>query len=94
MIAGGLTQLRPADDGIKALANHHKADVEKALNRKFEEKFEAVNFSSQVVSGANYYINVDVGGDEIVQITIYKHWSGESSLSKAVGGKKFGDPFN
>uniref|UniRef100_A0A8D1HAR6 Cystatin domain-containing protein n=1 Tax=Sus scrofa TaxID=9823 RepID=A0A8D1HAR6_PIG len=48
-----------------------KSQLEEKTNKTYE-KFEAVEYKSQVVAGINYYIKVHVGGNSYVHIKVFK----------------------
>ncbi|XP_012882809.1 PREDICTED: cystatin-B [Dipodomys ordii] len=48
-----------------------KQELEEKENRKFSI-FKALSFKSQVVSGTNYFIKVDVGGEEFVHLKVFQ----------------------
>uniref|UniRef100_A0A8D0RL41 Cystatin domain-containing protein n=1 Tax=Sus scrofa TaxID=9823 RepID=A0A8D0RL41_PIG len=59
MLAGGLTEPRPATPEIQEIANKVKPQLEEKTKKTYE-KFEAIIYRSQVVAGTNYYIKVSV----------------------------------
>ena len=72
MLAGGLTEPRPATPEIQEIANKVKPQLEEKTKKTYE-KFEAVEYKSQVVAGINYYIKVHVGGNSYVHIIVFQN---------------------
>uniref|UniRef100_I3LDP2 Cystatin domain-containing protein n=1 Tax=Sus scrofa TaxID=9823 RepID=I3LDP2_PIG len=71
MMPGGLTEARPATPEIQEIATTVKSQLEEKTNKTYE-KFEAVEYKSQVVAGINYYIKVHLGGNSYVHIKVFK----------------------
>ena len=71
MMCGGFGQARPVDDNVKSYALEVKAKVEEKLNTKFNV-YEPINYTSQVVAGANFKIKVKVDGDKYIHIKVFK----------------------
>ncbi|XP_047646899.1 cystatin-A1-like [Phacochoerus africanus] len=69
MLAGGLTEPRPATPEIQEIATTVKPQIEEETKKTYE-KFEAILYRSQVVAGIIYYIKVHVGGNSYVHIKV------------------------
>ncbi|XP_022312277.2 cystatin-B-like [Crassostrea virginica] len=61
---GGLSNLKPADAEVKAIIKEVKAAVEKKVGKKLET-YLAVSYKTQVVSGTNYFVKVNVGYEHL-----------------------------
>uniref|UniRef100_A0A8C9JWL5 Cystatin A n=1 Tax=Panthera tigris altaica TaxID=74533 RepID=A0A8C9JWL5_PANTA len=59
MIPGGLSEAKPATPEIQEIANEVKPQLEEKTNETYQ-KFEAIEYKTQVVAGINYYIKVRV----------------------------------
>ncbi|CAH6792308.1 cystatin-A [Phodopus roborovskii] len=77
MIPGGLTEARPATPEVQEVADQVRAQLEEKTNEKYE-KFEAVEYKTQVVAGVNYFIKVDVGNGQYVHLKIFKGLPGQN----------------
>ncbi|OBS81004.1 hypothetical protein A6R68_20801, partial [Neotoma lepida] len=73
MIPGGLTEARPATPEIQEIADQ----LEEKTNEKYE-KFEAVEYKTQVVAGVNYFIKVDVGNGHYAHLKVFKGLPGQN----------------
>ncbi|XP_042543225.1 cystatin-B [Dipodomys merriami] len=71
MMCGAPSATRPATAETQKLADQVKQELEEKENRKFSV-FKALSFKSQVVSGTNYFIKVDVGGEEFVHLKVFQ----------------------
>ncbi|XP_026962079.1 cystatin-A [Sagmatias obliquidens] len=71
MIAGGLTEAKPATPEIQEIANTVKPQLEEKTNETYEE-FEAVEYKTQVVAGIIYYIKIRVGNDRYIHIKVFQ----------------------
>ncbi|XP_032755163.1 cystatin-A-like [Rattus rattus] len=79
MMPGGLTPARPATPEIQEIANEVKAQLEEKTNKKCE-KYEAVEYKTQVVAGINYFIKMDMGHDCFTHIKVFKGLSENGDL--------------
>ncbi|XP_021045470.1 stefin-2-like [Mus pahari] len=70
MMLGGLSEARPATPEIQEIANKVRPLLEEKTNEKYE-KFEAVEYKSQVVQGQNYFIKMDVGHGQFLHIKLF-----------------------
>nr|P35479.1 RecName: Full=Leukocyte cysteine proteinase inhibitor 1; AltName: Full=PLCPI; AltName: Full=Stefin-D1 [Sus scrofa]AAB29392.1 PLCPI=cysteine proteinase inhibitor [swine, polymorphonuclear leukocytes, Peptide, 103 aa] [Sus scrofa] len=84
MLAGGLTEPRPATPEIQEIANKVKPQLEEKTNKTYE-KFEAIIYRSQVVAGTNYYIKVHVGGNNYVHIRVFQSLPHQEDPLKLIG---------
>ena len=58
------------------------------------DKAKAVNYRSQVVAGTNYFVKVNVGGDDHAHLRIFKplpHTGQAPNLVGVQANKKLGD---
>jgi len=69
-MAGGYSKFQDANDECREIVKKIQGQVESKLNNTFST-FQAKSFSSQIVAGKNWKINVDIGGKEI-QITVFE----------------------
>ncbi|XP_005071579.1 cystatin-A [Mesocricetus auratus] len=77
MIPGGLSEARPATPEVQEIADQVRAQLEEKTNEKYE-KFEAIEYKTQVVAGVNYFIKVDVGNSQYVHLKVYKGLPGQN----------------
>ncbi|XP_043930635.1 cystatin-B-like [Protopterus annectens] len=68
-LCGGTSKVSPATPEIQSLCDQIKAAAEEKAGKKYSE-FKAVSFCSQVVSGTNYFVKVNVGGG-CIHVRIY-----------------------
>ncbi|XP_014937748.1 cystatin-A [Prionailurus viverrinus] len=71
MIPGGLSEAKPATPEIQEIANEVKPQLEEKTNETYQ-KFEAIEYKTQVVAGINYYIKVQVGDNRYIHIKVFK----------------------
>ncbi|XP_038202353.1 cystatin-A [Arvicola amphibius] len=76
MIPGGLTEARPATPEIQEIADKIRGKLEEKTNEKYE-KFEAIEYKSQVVAGINYFIKMDVGNDNYIHVKVFQGLAGQ-----------------
>lgn len=76
---GGVSQKKQADSAIQSICDQLKPDLEKKNGKTFS-KFEAVTYSQQVVAGMNYFIDVDVGENDVFSFKVYKDLQGNLHL--------------
>ncbi|XP_051005839.1 stefin-3-like [Acomys russatus] len=74
---GGLSQARPATPEIQEIADKVRAQLEEKTNEKYE-KYEAVEYKSQVVAGSNYFIKINVGGGRYLHVKVFRGLSGQN----------------
>ena len=86
-VLGGWGEWQDADGEIQEICNDIRNAVEEEMGRDGFSKFTAVSYMSQVVSGTNYKIKLDVGEEYYLEIFVYKHWSNELTLNTAEFGK-------
>ncbi|XP_036992231.2 cystatin-B-like [Artibeus jamaicensis] len=70
-LCGGLSATKPSTDEIQTIADQVKSQLEEKENKKYT-MFKAVEYQSQVVAGANYFIKVQVEDDDFVHIRVYE----------------------
>ncbi|EDK97922.1 stefin-3 [Mus musculus] len=78
-IKGGLSEARPATPEIQMIADKVRPLLEEQTNEKYE-KFEAVEYKSQVVAGQNLFIKIDVGNGCFLHMKVFRGLSGEDDL--------------
>ncbi|XP_052014561.1 cystatin-A-like [Apodemus sylvaticus] len=79
MMPGGLTKARPATEKIQEIADKVRPQLEKEINERYE-KFEAVEYKTQVVAGVNFFIKVNVGNGSFTHIKVFQGLGGEDDL--------------
>ncbi|CAL8312489.1 unnamed protein product [Merluccius merluccius] len=71
MICGGFGGHQPANEEVQQLCDKVKASVENVKNTSYEV-FLAVTYKSQVVAGTNFDIKVHVGGEDHINIRVFR----------------------
>ncbi|KAL6029939.1 hypothetical protein STEG23_028867 [Scotinomys teguina] len=71
MIPGGLSDAKPATPEIQKITDQVRAQLEEKTNEKYE-KFEAVQYKTQVVAGIHYFIKVNVGNDCYIHLKVFE----------------------
>nr|XP_020841814.1 cystatin-A [Phascolarctos cinereus] len=71
MMPGGLSETKSATPEIQKIVDEVKPQLEKKSNEKYD-RFEAVEYKTQVVAGTMYFIKVCVGGDQYVHLKVFK----------------------
>lgn len=79
---GGWTDWDEATEEVQNIANEVQEAVESEMGDSFEH-FTANTYQSQVVNGWNYRIQIDVGRPHMLEILVYKHWSGTTELNES-----------
>uniref|UniRef100_A0A673STL0 Cystatin A n=1 Tax=Suricata suricatta TaxID=37032 RepID=A0A673STL0_SURSU len=59
MIPGGLSEAKPATPEVQEIADEVRPQLEEKTNETYQ-KFEVIEYKTQVVAGINYYIKVRV----------------------------------
>ncbi|XP_047646915.1 cystatin-A5 isoform X2 [Phacochoerus africanus] len=72
MLAGDITEARPATPEIQEIATTVKPQIEEETKKTYK-KFEAILYRSQVVAGIIYYIKVDVGDNTYIHIIVFQN---------------------
>ncbi|XP_071818641.1 cystatin-A-like [Apostichopus japonicus] len=88
---GGITEAKEVTEEVQDLVDQVKAEVESAAGTTFDT-FNATHYSTQVVSGVNYFVKVDVGNDKFIHVRIYKHFQGNVTYSGFQDDKTKDDP--
>ncbi|KAM9319293.1 cystatin-B-like [Gastrophryne carolinensis] len=89
IVCGGAGETKAAGPEVQELCDQVKAEVEEKHGQKFNT-YVATEYRTQVVSGTNYFVKIDVGGDECVHVRIHKalpHQQGKVTLHSVQGGK-------
>lgn len=81
VLVGGYDDWKDANDEVQSIADSVRSSAEN-LKGSFLV-FKAVSYKAQVVAGMNYRIRMDVGMPTYLEIVVYKHFSGSTSLTKA-----------
>ena len=96
-MVGGPSEEKDADEEVKKMTNDLKVKVEEERKEKFTS-FEAVKYTTQVVSGVMYKVKVKVGDDKYIHLRALKNLpakGGNFVLSSVEEGTfKLGDPLN
>ncbi|XP_075053539.1 cystatin-B-like [Mixophyes fleayi] len=88
-MCGGIGKSKPADPEVQRVCDQVKPEVEEKEGRTFST-FNVVVYKSQVVSGTNLFVKVQVGDAEFYHLRIHKalpHEQGKLTLSGCQGGK-------
>jgi len=91
-LLGGWTGWDEANDEVQNIADEVREAVEHEMDVQFDS-YDAESYQSQVVAGWNYRIKINVGGPDLVEILVYKHFSGNIELHES-GYDKPECPFN
>lgn len=68
---GGPTPAKPAIPEVQEVCDLVRAEVETKAGKNFAE-FVAVEYSTQLVAGTNYFVKVHIGSEEYMHIRIFK----------------------
>ncbi|XP_075448983.1 cystatin-A-like [Ascaphus truei] len=93
MSTGGIGSVEPADQAIQDICDKIKPQVIKMDGRNFG-KFKAVKYASQVVAGINYFVKVDVGGNEFLHLRIFEDLQGKLHLTSYQKNKTLSSPLS
>mmetsp|Transcript_15581 Transcript_15581/g.35752 ORF Transcript_15581/g.35752 Transcript_15581/m.35752 type:complete len:154 (+) Transcript_15581:107-568(+) len=84
---GGYTDAQDAGAEQQALCDEFKDDAISKLNADSPGKWKAVAFCTQVVSGINWFIKVDMGSSsEFAYLVIYQDFQGSKELTDVAIG--------
>jgi hypothetical protein len=70
-VFGGLSLVKEVTPEVKNLLHEVEDDII-SYYPKLKGKINPIQFSTQVVSGINYYIKLDCGDNEYVDVKIFK----------------------
>ena len=84
IIDGGISDVQPATIETQKLVNLVRQAAEDKAGQKFD-MFLATLFKSQVVTGMNYFVKVDVGGGKFVHLRVYEPLSFIGEPPKLIG---------
>ncbi|XP_069997751.1 cystatin-A isoform X2 [Penaeus vannamei] len=88
MMAGGISDAKPFSEEVQQLLEAVKSELEEKLGKKLD-RFQLVSYKTQVVAGTNYFaktdralcaLQMDIGGEELVHMRVYRNLQGEVSL--------------
>ncbi|XP_027219101.2 cystatin-A isoform X3 [Penaeus vannamei] len=79
MMAGGISDAKPFSEEVQQLLEAVKSELEEKLGKKLD-RFQLVSYKTQVVAGTNYFAKMDIGGEELVHMRVYRNLQGEVSL--------------
>jgi len=85
MMPGGLKPPQPINDESRTLALQMKPQIEAKAGRTFSS-FTPVEFSTQVVSGVNYFVKIDIGEGEFIIARIYRDLQRNASVHSVKTG--------
>ena len=87
-MCGGHSQAKQDNDGkVLALVQKHKSDLETHLGAPVNQ-LEVVSFTTQVVNGTNYKVNVKVNGQHNGELVIYQTLPHMGSVTSVTSFKK------
>ncbi|XP_007493842.2 leukocyte cysteine proteinase inhibitor 1-like [Monodelphis domestica] len=69
MMAGGLSEARPATEEIQKKVDQVKSQFQKKSNVECTE-FKAESYKTQVVAGTIYYVKVHIGNNKYIHMKI------------------------
>uniref|UniRef100_A0A9J8BZS6 Cystatin-B n=1 Tax=Cyprinus carpio carpio TaxID=630221 RepID=A0A9J8BZS6_CYPCA len=93
-LVGGTSVVKQATAEVQKICDEVKHHAEEKTGRRFTV-FIAKSFTMQVVAGTNYFIKVNVGGDEFVHLRVHKslpHTGGKLQLQGIQTSKAHHDP--
>ncbi|KAL8560165.1 hypothetical protein ACOMHN_021660 [Nucella lapillus] len=70
-MCGGLGEVSPVTPEVTEICKNLKAEVEGKAGKKFDT-YNPLTFASQVVAGVNYFVKIEVDGDEHVHVRIFQ----------------------
>ncbi|KAL7837900.1 hypothetical protein AOLI_G00263040 [Acnodon oligacanthus] len=91
---GGIESEMSATPEVQQICDKVKLQVEQTTSRTFAV-FVAKSFATQVVSGTNYFIKVQVGGEEYAHLKVFQslpHAGLKLELHSVQTGKAADDP--
>merc|ERR1739840_79149 len=91
-LAGGVGAVQGVDAETQELLSGVRGDVEQALGSTVSE-FTVLSYSTQVVSGRNYFAKVRTGPNEYIHIRVYSQpWTGTLALHGLLRDKTEQEP--
>lgn len=68
---GGMTPAKPAVSEVQEICDLVREDVETKAGKKFAE-YVAIEYSTQVVAGTNYFVKIHIGNEEYMHVRIFQ----------------------
>uniref|UniRef100_A0A3B4EM49 Cystatin-B n=1 Tax=Pygocentrus nattereri TaxID=42514 RepID=A0A3B4EM49_PYGNA len=93
-VVGGTGSVQVATPEIQKICDEVKPQVEQKTGKKFRV-FVAKSFTTQVVAGTNYFIKVQVGGEEYAHLKVFQslpHAGHKLELLSVQTGKTLDEP--
>jgi len=87
---GGKADERALDAEELELVNSCRKAIE-AKSQKWAQ-FAPVCIRTQVVSGKNYFVKINVGGDNYIHVVIWRKANGQIEVTTVTPGMKKADP--
>ncbi|KAL0993993.1 hypothetical protein UPYG_G00116500 [Umbra pygmaea] len=89
---GGTAHVQDATPEVQNICDEIKPQAEKKAGKKFN-LFHAKKFTTQVVAGTVYFIQVEVGKDECINVRVFKPLAnGKLELQGLETSKTLKDP--
>lgn len=85
-VPGGVGEEQPISEDVAQIAESVKHNVQQKLGNQHFHKYVPVSYASQVVNGTNYFIKVDIGEHEYIELRVYKSFSGDVQLAGVKSG--------
>ncbi|XP_042877742.1 cystatin-B-like [Penaeus japonicus] len=79
MMCGGTSEVKPYSEEVQQLLQTVKSELEEKMGQKLDQ-FLLVSYKTQVVAGTNYFAKIDIGGEDLVHIRVYRNLQGDVSL--------------
>jgi len=92
-LVGGTSEVKDATDEIQALIEKVRADLEAKVGKSFPQ-YKAVSYKSQVVSGTNYFVKIQIDNGEFIHVRLYQtlpHAGGTVQVHSHQTGKAIED---
>jgi len=70
-MCGGQSGVKQADEEVNKICEEIKAAAGEKCGKQFET-FTAISYKTQVVAGTNYFIKINVGGEEHIHVRVFQ----------------------